>query len=191
MQPFSERPRREDLPRCLPYTLGTIERSCRWRALTSRFSHLTNQAGLPRGDGNWLQLAHRIAQACGSQMLLVVDVMAALHEVAGMGVAVAKAVRSCAAAVGAIVDLEVKAVPTEMRSEMRPLSRDDAQESESSGVTRLSVTIVGDVGSLDRLQEALATKLTTPGPPSKLGSAAAASDFFGVPCAESHLPQRV
>ena len=166
---------------------------CRWRALTARFSHLTNQAGLPRGEGggNWLQLAHRIAQACGSQMLLVVDVMAALHEVASMGVAVAKAVRSCAAAVGAIIDLEVKAVPTEMRSEMRPLSRDDAQESESSGVTRLSVTIVGDVGSLDRLQEALATKLTTPGPPSKLASAAAASDFFGVPCAESHLPQRV
>ena len=138
-----------------------------------------------------MQLAHRIAQACGSQMLLIVDVMAAVHEAGRMGVAVAKAVRSCAAAVGAIVDLEVKAVPIEMRSEMQPLSRDDARESESSGVTRLSVTIVGDVGSLDRLQEALATKLTTPGLPSKVASAAAASDFFGVPCAESHLPQRV
>jgi len=72
-----------------------------------------------------------------------------------------------------------------------PTSPHISQESEGSGVTRLSVTIVGDVGSLDRLQEALVTKLTPPGPPSKLASAAAASEFFDVPCAESHLPQRI
>ena len=177
--------------RSAPYNALPRPCPCSGATLTSHFSHLTNQAGLPRGDGNWLQLAHRIAQACGSQMLLVVDVIAMVHEVGPMGVTVAKAVRSCAAAVGAIVDLEVKALPVEMRSGMRPLSGDDARESESSGVTRLSVTIVGDVGSLDRLQEALTTKLTTPGPPSKLASAAAASDFFGVPCAEVNLPQRV
>ena len=29
-----------------------------------------SQAGLPRGEGNWLQLAQRIAQACGGQMRL-------------------------------------------------------------------------------------------------------------------------
>ena len=110
-----------------------------------------SQAGLPRGEGNWLQLARRIAQACGGQMLLVLDVVT-VHEtfqapctrpvkgevgrvgvavpkanpnpnpnpnlnpnpnpdqVDRMGVAVAKAVRSCAAAVGAIVDLEVSRV---------------------------------------------------------------------------------
>ena len=44
-----------------------------------RVSRHISQAGLPRGEGNWLQLAQRIAQACGGQMLLVLDVVT-VHE---------------------------------------------------------------------------------------------------------------
>lgn len=74
------------------------------------------------------------------------------------------------------------------RRKLQPLSGDDAREDDAYALTRLCVTITCDPEALDRLQQALAAKLTAPG--LTLVNRDSASQFFGVEVTEAYLPQR-